>query len=306
MTLQQIQYLIAISEAGSISKASEVLYISQPSLTSAVKEVENELGILIFNRTRRGVTLTNDGREFLMHARQLYSQYEALQERYSGTKGIRKKFSVSTQHYSFAVKAFVEMIKNSDTSKYEFAVMETKTREVISDVASNKSEIGILYLSDFNQNAVQRLLASGGLEFHPLIDCRAYVYLYKDHPLAGKKSIRFEELQDYPCVAFDQGDNGSFYFSEEILSEYEYARLIRTNDRATNLNLMVGLNGYTLCSGIICEELNGSDYIAVPYEEDDDHPNSIMHIGYITTANSVLSPMGERYIEALKMYLSAD
>lgn len=306
MTLQQIQYLIAISEAGSISKASEVLYISQPSLTSAVKEVENELGILIFNRTRRGVTLTNDGKEFLMYARQLYSQYEALQERYSGSRDIKKKFSVSTQHYSFAVKAFVEMIRNSDTSKYEFAIMETKTREVISDVASNKSEIGILYLSDFNQNAVQRLLFSGGLEFHPLIDCRAYVYLYKGHPLAGRQSISFKELQDYPCVAFDQGDNGSFYFSEEILSEYEYSRLIRTNDRATNLNLMVGLNGYTLCSGIICEELNGGDYAAVPYEEDEDHPNSVMHIGYITKANSVLSPMGERYIEALKKYLSIE
>ena len=306
MTLQQIQYLIAISEAGSISKAAEVLYISQPSLTSAVKEVENELGILIFNRTRRGVTLTNDGREFLMHARQLYSQYESLKERYSEGQNIRKKFSVSTQHYSFAVKAFVEMIRNTDTSKYEFAIMETKTREVISDVASNKSEIGILYLSDFNQNAVQRLLTSNGLVFHPLIDCRAYVYLYKEHPLAGKQSIRFDELQEYPCVAFDQGDNGSFYFSEEILSEYEYARLIRTNDRATNLNLMVGLNGYTLCSGIICEELNGSDYVAVPYEEDEDHPNSVMHIGYITSANYVPGVLGTKYIEALKKYLSSE
>jgi len=304
MTIQQLHYAIAISETGSINKASEILYISQPSLTSAIQELEKDIGIRIFERTGRGVTVTNDGKEFLLHARHVCSQYEQLVERYEHGENIKIKFGVSTQHYSFAVKAFVELVKKYDTTKYEFAIMETKTKDVISDVATLKSEIGILYLSDFNRTAITKLLRSNNLEFHPLIDCQAFVYLWKGHPLAKRKSIRFEDLAAYPCVAFDQGDTGSFYFSEEILSTNEYPRMIRTNDRATNLNLMVGLNGYTLCSGIICEELNGDDYIAVPFRADEENPNSAMEIGYIARRDSVLSKMAVSYIEELEKYLS--
>ncbi|MBR3349635.1 MAG: LysR family transcriptional regulator [Solobacterium sp.] len=304
MTIQQIYYAIIISETGSINKAAEKLYISQPSLTSAIQELEKSIGIQIFNRTGRGVTLTNDGAEFILYARQVYSQYENLEERYSNGQQIRKKFAVSTQHYSFAIKAYVEMVKKFDTKEYEFAIMEERTREVISEVAGIRSEIGILYLSDFNRSAITKLLRTNSLEFHHLIDCEAYVYIYKDHPLAKKKSIRLDQLADYPCLQFDQGDSASFYFAEEILSTNEYPRVIKTNDRATMLNLMVGLNGYTLCSGIICEELNGGDYIAVPYKGDENNPNDYMEIGYITKANSVLSEVGAMYIEELKKYLS--
>ena len=303
MTLQQIQYLIAISEAGSISKASEVLYISQPSLTSAVKEVENELGILIFNRTRRGVTLTNDGREFLMHARQLYSQYEALQERYSGTKGIRKKFSVSTQHYSFATKSFVELVKKLSTDEYEFAIRETRTQQIIDDVSTLNSEVGVLYLSEFNAPLINKLLRTNKLEFVELVECNAYVYLWKGHPLADNKEITFGELEEYPCLSFEQGGNGSMYLAEEILASYRYPRIIKATDRATMLNLMVGLNGYTLCSGIICEELNGSDYKAIPFKPDDEHPSGKMKIGYIVKKNLRLSRVGQMYVDELKNYL---
>ena len=203
MTIQQIYYAIVISEMGSLNKAAEQLYISQPSLTSAVKELEKSVGITIFNRTGRGVTLTNDGREFLMYARQLYSQYEQLQQRYARSETVKKKFSISTQHYSFAVKAFVEMAKQFDTRQYEFSIMEERTREVIADVSTARSEIGILYLSDFNRQAVTKLLRMNELEFHPLINCQAYVYLWKGHPLAGQKSICFADLQDYPCLQFD-------------------------------------------------------------------------------------------------------
>ena len=306
MTIQQILYAIVIAEKGSINKAAETLYISQPSLTSAIQELEKSIGIRIFNRTGRGVTLTNDGKEFLLYARQVYAQYENLENRYTGNTDIRKKFAVSTQHYSFAVKAYVEMVKKFDTSEYEFAIMEERTREVILDVANLRSEIGILYLSDFNRSAITKLLRTNHLEFHHLIDCQAYVYIYKDHPLAKRKFIRLEQLAEYPCLQFDQGDDTSFYFAEEILSTNEYPRIIKANDRATMLNMMVGLNGYTLCSGIICEELNGDDYIAVPYKEDKENPNSYMEIGYLTKKNSVLSKVGERYIEELKKYLGPE
>ena len=304
MTLQQLHYVIAISETGSFNKASELLYIAQPSLTSSIKELEKELGIVIFHRSGKGATLTNDGVEFLSYARQVYYQYETLLDRYGTSGNLKKKFGISTQHYSFAVKAFVEMVKNFNMMEYEFAIRETKTREIIEDVSTSKSEIGILYLSDFNRKVLTKLFKTNGLEFHRLIDCDAYVYLWKGHPLATCKSIRFEQLADYPCLSFEQGNESYFYFAEEILSTNEYPHTIKANDRATMLNLMTGLNGYTLCSGIICEELNGTDYVAVPYEEDGENPNSQMEIGYIVKKNLILSKMGQLYIEEIKKYLN--
>ena len=306
MTLQQLNYIITISESGSINRAAEKLYVSQPSLTSAIKELEKELGIVLFNRTGRGVTLTAEGMDFLPYARQVYGQYLNLMEKYGKAGERKQKFGVSCQHYSFAVKAFVEMVKAYDVAKYEFAIRETKTLSVISDVASMRSEVGILYFSDFNRKALLKLLKANGLDFHHLINCNAYVYLWKGHPLAGRQSISFDDLAPYPCLSFEQGDESSFYFAEEILSTNDYPRSIKTTDRATNLNLMTGLNGYTLCSGIICEELNGSDYIAVPYEADSNNPNSVMEVGYVLKNNAILSAMGERYIAEIKRYLGIE
>ena len=303
MTLTQLNYLITIAETGSFNKAAEQLYLSQPSLTSAMKELEKELGITLFYRSKRGVTLTGDGTEFLYYARQIYGQYENVLEKYGKDSSHKKRFGVSTQHYSFVVKAFVDMAREFDMSQYEFAIRETKTAEVIRDVSTMKSEIGVLDLCDFNRKAMVRLLQSAGLEFHHLVDCQAYVYLWKGHPLAGEDSICFEQLKDYPCLSFEQGDDSSFYLAEEILSTNEYPQVIRANDRATMLNLMVGLNGYTLCSGIICEELNGKDYLAVPFQDDEENANSVMEIGYVIRKNTFLSRMGERYLKAMKEYL---
>lgn len=304
MTLQQIHYALTIAEAGSMNKAADILFISQPSLTSAIKELEKEIGISIFLRTGKGVIQTNEGSEFLIYARQVYQQYELLQQKFGAKGNIKRKFGVSTQHYSFAVKAFVETVKQYDTLRFEFAIRETKTLEVITDVGTLKSEIGVIYLSSFNNKVIRKLLADNGLEFHRLIDCNAYVYLYKNHPLAQNKSIGMAQLADYPCLAFEQGDKSSFYLAEEILSDNEYQRTIKTNDRATMLNLMKGLNGYTLCSGIICEELNGDEYIAVPFEEDETNRNSIMEIGYIKKKYASLSEIAKVYIENLKAYLN--
>ena len=301
MTLQQLKYILTISATGSMNKAAEQLYVSQPSLTSSVQELEKEIGIKVFNRSGRGVTLTNDGAEFMQYARQVVGQFDVLAEKYISRSNVKKKFGVSTQHYSFAVKAFVEMVRHFDTAEYEFAVRETKTAEVISDVSSMRSEIGIIYLNDFNRKSITKVLHSSGLEFHTLTRCSPFVYLWKGHPLANEEKITFEQLADYPCLSFEQGDNSTFYFAEEILSTNDYQRTIKANDRATMLNLMIGLNGYTLCSGIICEELNGSDYIAVPFEDDTDE---VMEIGYITLKNVILSEMADIYISELKKYLS--
>ena len=287
-----------------MNKAAETLFISQPSLTNAVKDLEKEVGISIFLRTSRGVIPTREGEELLLYARQLYQQYELIHEKYIETKNIKRKFGVSTQHYSFVVKAFVDTVKQFGTLNYEFAIRETKTFDVICDVGNFKSEIGLLYLNDFNRKVIEKMLDENDCEFKKLIDCDAYVYIWKNHPLADRKSISFDELKDYPCLSFEQGENGSFYFAEEILSTNEYQRTIKATDRATMLNLMVGLNGYTLCSGIICEELNGEDYIAVPFEADEDNPNSSMEIGYIIKKNTVPSQIGDVFIKELSNYLS--
>ena len=306
MTIQQLKYTITIANQGSFNKASEVLYISQPSLTGSIKELEKELGITIFYRSGKGVTLTNEGVEFLAYAREIYGQFENVLERY-GENGNRKKmFSVSTQHYTFAVKSFVELVKKLDTSEFEFAIREEQTQKVIDDVINMNSEIGILYLSSFNMPVIGKLLRQNHLEFHELISCEAYVYLWKGHPLANKERISFDELKDYPCLSFEQGGNGSMYFAEEILASYPYPRMIRATDRATMLNLMVGLGGYTLCSGVICEEMNGSDFIAVPFAPDDDHPGETMKVGYITKKNLLLSKVGRMYVEELKNTLNTE
>ena len=302
MTIQQLRYAVTISELGSLNKAAEVLYVAQPSLTSALRELERELGVTLFSRSGRGVTPTNDGTEFLHYARQVLQQYDNLLDKY-GKGGVKKKFGVSSQHYSFAVKSFVALIQRFGMEEYDFSIRETRTRDVIDDVFSGVSELGILYLSDFNRKPLEKLLRMNGLEFRRLTECSAYVYLWRGHPLAGRRSIRFADLADYPCLAFEQGGSGSFYFAEEILSTAEYPRLIHATDRATMLNLMVGLNGYTLCSGVICEELNGADYVAVPFEAEDDAVGSRMEIGYITKKNTILSTLAELYIEELSRYL---
>lgn len=303
MTIQQLRYVTVICEAGSLNKASEQLYIAQPSLTSAVQELEKELGVTLFNRSGRGVTPTNDGLEFIHYAREVLSQYENLLEKYGKGGTLKKKFGISTQHYSFAVKSFVEMVKRFGTDEYEFAIRETRTRDVIDDVFNGRSEIGILYLNDFNRKPLEKLLKSNGLVFTPLTECRAYVYLWKGHPLAENEKIRFDDLKEYPCLSFEQGDRGSFYYAEEILSTSEYPKTIKATDRATMLNLMVGLNGYTLCSGVISEELNGSDYIAVPFEAGDDAAVSNMVIGYISKKNMLLSNIAKLYVKELDNYL---
>lgn len=297
MTLSQLRYAITVANANSMNEAARNLFISQPSLSASIRELEEEIGIELFRRTNRGVSVTPEGEEFIGYARQVVEQYELIESKYIEKSTIKKKFGVSMQHYTFAVNAFVEMVKQFGMDEYEFAVRETKTYEVIDDVKNFKSEIGILYINDFNRQVLMKLFADNNLEFHELLECKIYVYLWKGHPLANKREISLEELREYPCLSFEQGSYNSFYFAEEVLSTYEYKQLIKANDRATMLNLMIGLNGYTLCSGIICEELNGSDYCAVKLSSDE-----VMTIGYIARKGVAISALGKKYLEEIVKY----
>lgn len=296
MTLQQLKYALTIADCGSMNEAAKQLFLSQPSLSETMKELEAEIGIALFLRSNRGISLTPEGEEFLGYARQVTEQFSLLQSRYIEKKK-KEKFSVSTQHYTFAVKAFVETVKKLGMERYEYAVHETTTYDVISNVRSFKSEIGVLYLNDFNEKVMMKTIQENGLEFRELFSCNTFVYLWAGHPLAKKREIAMEELDDYPCLSFDQGKYHSLFLAEEMKSDYEYRRLIKANDRATLLNLMVGLNAYTLCSGIICEELNGSGYMAIPLKE-----TERMRIGYIVRKGQKISKSGKLYIEELKKY----
>ena len=296
MTLQQLKYALTIADCGSMNEAAKQLFLSQPSLSETMKELETEIGLDIFLRSNRGIVITPEGEEFLSYAKQVIDQYELLQSKYI-EKNIKKKFSVSTQHYTFAVKAFVETVKQIGMEHYEFAVHETTTASVIENVKNFKSEIGVLYQNDFNEKVLNKMFKENGLEFVELFSCDTFVYIWKGHPLAKQKVISMEELDEYPCLSFDQGKNNSLYLAEEMKSTYEYKRLIKANDRATLLNLMVGLDAYTLCSGIICEDLNGSDYCAIPLAETEK-----MRIGYIKRKGAKVSHIGEIYIDELKKY----
>lgn len=298
MTLQQIKYIVTVAETGNITEAAKRLFISQPSLTNAVRELENEMQVTIFNRTNKGVVVTNEGDVFLSYARQILEQVGLLEEKYLNVKERRPRFSVSCQHYSFAVNAFVDVIKLFDADQYDFTLRETQTYEIIEDVSKLRSEIGILYVSSKNEEIIGKLLKQNDLEFQDLFVAKPHVFIYSKHPLAERENIALEELEEYPYLSFEQGEYNSFYFSEEILSTLDRKKNVKVRDRATLFNLVIGLNGYTVSSGVISRELNGENIIAKPLLVDE-----YMRIGIIRQKNMPLSRYGVLYIEALQKYI---
>ena len=295
MTLQQLKYVLAVASKGSINEAAKSLFISQPSLSNAIKELEQELKINIFVRTNRGMTLTNDGFEFIGYARQVIQQYEMLEEKYIKDKCSKQHFCVSTQHYGFAANAFISLIQQYGGDKYEFTIRETKTFEIIDDVKTLRSEIGIIYLSNYNKTVIQKLIRESNLKFLSLIKAKPHIFISENHPLANKKLVSLDDLEDYPCLSFEQGTYNSFYFSEEILSTLVHQKIIKVSDRATLFNLLIGLDGYTISTGIISEELNGKNIIAIPLAVDE-----TIKIGYIVRNDTARSYLGQIFIEALK------
>lgn len=298
MTLQQLRYAITVAETGTITEAAKKLYISQPSLTNAIHELEKEMNLVIFQRTNKGILLSGEGEEFLGYARQVLEQAAILEDKYKGNGGGKKQFCVSTQHYSFAVNAFVDLIKEYGQEEYDFSLRETQTYEIIEDVAHMRSEIGILFLNDFNETVLRKILKTNDLEFHELFVAKPHVFISRKHPLADRQVITNQELEAYPYLSFEQGEHNSFYFSEEIFSTWERKKNIRVRDRATLFNLLIGLNGYTVCSGVIDKKLNGKDIIAVPLQDEGD-----MRIGYITHRKAVPGRLAATYLEALRKYL---
>lgn len=301
MTLQQLRYIITIVNCGSISEAAKRLYITQPSLSNAVKELELEYGVSIFNRTSKGITLSSDGTEFLSYARQILEQTDLMEQHYLNKKPLKRICSISTQHYAFAVNAFVNLVSRQENDEYEFTLREARTHEIIEDVKNFRSELGILYMNDFNENVLSKLFKESGLIFHPLFVASPHVFISSSHPLSSKDFVTMSDLEEFPFLAFEQGEKNSFYFSEEILSTVPRKKIIYVSDRATLFNLLIGLNGYTICSGILNSNLNGDNIIAIPL-----HTKEYMRIGWIANPRVHLSIFAENYLEELKNLILSD
>lgn len=295
MTLQQLKYAVEISRCGSITKAAGQLFISQPSLSNSIMELENEIGITIFNRTNRGIKVSTHGAEFLGYAKQVIEQAELLESRYSNKKKLKQSFSVSTQHYAFAVSAFVNLIKEYNLDEYEFSLRETKTYEIIEDVKNLRSEIGILYLNEFNFKVLNKFLRENNLIFNELFRANPHIFISSENPLANKKYVTLRDLEPYPYLSFEQGEFNSFYFSEEIQSTLTHKKSIIVSDRATLFNLLIGLNGYTISTGVISHDLNGNNIISVPLQLEEE-----ITIGYIIHENISLSKIALDYVGLLK------
>ena len=295
MTITQLKYVITIDEEHSISKASDRLYVSQPGLSSAVRDLEKEIEIQIFERVHNGVATTVPGKSFIAYARHAVESFEQIENKYLTSSRYRQSFSVSMQHYTLAVNAFIDTVKEFDPDEYHFSIRETQTGEVIEDVKSLRSEVGVIALTDFNKKPLKKLFSDASIEFHELFSRDTYVYLSKKHPLSNKEELSLDDLQDYPCMVFDQGDNTSFYYREEALATYDYKKLISTNERATSIELILGLNGYAVGVDMLGESLNDSEIKAVKLKEDEN-----LTLGYIVSKNRELSEMAETFIQKLE------
>ncbi len=294
MTLQQLKYVVTVAEKKSINEAAKSLFISQPSLSNALKDLEKELGITIFKRTNKGVAITSSGEEFLGYARQLVEQCRLVESKYLGEEPYKKKFSVTTQHYSFAVDAFATLVKKYGMDEYAFSIKETKTYEIIEDVKNLKSEIGILYMNSFNETVIKKIIRESNLEYRELFTVTPHILCSVNHPLAKKKMVKMAMLQDYPYLCFEQGDYNSFHFSEEIVSTYEQKRSIRISDRATLFELLRSIQGFTICTGMTIDQVTGSGLVTVPFESSEE-----VKIVMLQHQNMIMSPLAKEFTEEL-------
>lgn len=298
MTILQLKYVIAVASSSSMREAANRLFITQPALSLAINDLEEELGVVLFNRTNRGISPTKDGDEFLVYAKQAVSQFELIEDKYQSTREGKKQFAVSLQHYVFAIHAFVNTIKQYEAEEYNYSIHETRTDEVLDDVKNMKSEIGIISYSSSNEKILKKILKEYQLKFVPLMTKDTYVYVWEKHPLADKKELSLAELEDYPCVSFDQSSANTFYLSEEALSDYDFKKIIKSTDRATSAELMVALNGYSIGTGIMIDSFSlKKGFVAIKLKEEDP-----LTIGYIVKEKHSISEIGGNYIEELLKY----
>lgn len=298
MNINQIKYVLTVARSASMREAASKLYISQPALSASIRELEDELGILIFERSNKGITLTEAGYEFIAYAKKAVNQYEILEDKYLSKDKDKERFSVSTQHYTFAIHSFANVINRFNPEKYIFSIHETRTNAVLENVRDMKSEVGVISYSGENEKIMKKLFKEYQLDFYPLMKRETYVYVWKNHKLASAEQVSIEELREYPCVIFDQNDDSNFYLNEEAMGNYEFDKVIKSDDRATTLEIIADTGGFSIGSGMLAQEaatLKG--LVAVKLREEDP-----LIIGYIVRKGSSLSIYGKSYVEELQKY----
>ena len=298
MNVSQLKYVLEVASSSSMREAATKLFISQPALSTSIKELEAEIGILIFERTNKGISITDAGREFITYAQKVIGQYEILEERYLSKDSDKERFSVSTQHYNFPIRAFTEVIKKNYPDKYIFSIHETKTKDILEDVKNMKSEVGIISFSRSNEDLIKKLIKEYSLEFTPLMVRETYAYVWKDHKFAGRDEISIEELSGYPCVSFDQSNDSNFYLTEEAMADYDFDKMIKSDDRATTMELIAELHGYSIGTGLLTgEDVILDGFRSIKLKEEDP-----LTIGYIVRKGSTMSAYGKAYVEELMKY----
>ena len=294
MTLQQLKYVIEVAEKGSITEAAKSLFIAQPSLSSAIHELEEETGTTIFMRSNRGILITPEGTEFLGYARQVVQQAALIEDKYIAHSASKQRFCVSTQHYSFTSSAFVELVRAQGGASYEFILREGKTHDTINDVRTLRSEMGVIYLCSFNEAVILKLLREANLVFSELFAARPHIFIGRNNPLAGRSVVTLEDLQPLPCLTYEQGEQNAFYYSEEILSTLNHEKSIKVTDKSTIVDLMIGTDGYTISSGICPSYLRGDEIISIPLDVEE-----TIRIGVITHRDYRPTRLGQMYLDIL-------
>lgn len=298
MTIQQCRYVLEIARCGSFSQAAKQLFVAQSSLSFGVKALESELGITIFERSGSGTCLTDEGAEFIKYARQICKNTDLITERYD--QNIRQKLYIATQHYDFIADIFGKFLTEEGSNAYRFSIREIETYNVIRDVQTAASDIGILAIKDSNLEIMKRYLSRRKLGFTPLLEVRPHVFFRKGHPLEDKKLLTMGDLKDFPYVSYEQGEHNSDYFTEELMDASYIPKHIEISDRATLMNVLLLTDAYTAGTGIMPSALNKGDIVSVPLDTQERY-----HIGYILNKERKTAEITLKFIDRLRAALQS-
>ncbi|MBP3395766.1 MAG: LysR family transcriptional regulator, partial [Clostridia bacterium] len=297
MTIQQCKYVLEIARAGSFSEAAKQLFIAQSSLSISIKSLEQELNIRIFERSGNGVYLTDDGAEFVKYATEICENSDFVAERYS-TRHVQQKLYIATQHYDFIADIFGKLLKETITESYRFSIKEIETYNVIREVETAHSDVGIIAIKDGDYEIMRRYLGKKGLSFTPVLNVSPHVFFRRGHPLAGAAPLSAAALRKYPYVSYEQGEHTSSFFTEELMDVSSIDKHVEISDRATLMNVLMLTDAYTIGTGMMPSALNKGDIVSVPFESD-----AYYIIGYLLNQDRKISDMTKKFIAGVEEML---
>ena len=295
MNIQQLRYVVAIANSGTFREAAEKMYVSQPSLSISVRDLEKELGFKIFRRTSSGTFLTRRGMEFYEKAQELVKGFDVFQNQYANPEEEKKEFSISSQHYDFLPPVITQFSVLYPENK-NFRIFESTTVQILDEVAQGHSELGIIYLNKQNTKGIMQRVDKLGLEVVDLIPFQTHIYLRKGHPLAKKEFLVMEDLAHLPTVRFTQEKDEYLYYSENFVDTSSSSQLFNVTDRATLNGILERTDAYATGSGFLdSQSVNGITVIPLI----DDLNNKMV---YVKREEVDLSPVAEKFVQVMEAY----